>query len=100
MHTMTRVNVRNSMGSPCCAVPTNRPPLLQRWVSYQIRLSTVHKSGPPMEAGVGTNECGLCLQPATAFHLDLLQLIECRKRPIRQRFVAQRPEPLTGLKFG
>ena len=52
-----------------------------------------------MEAGAGANECRLCLQPATAFHLDLLQLVEGGKGPIRQRFIAERPEPLTGLEF-
>ncbi len=53
-----------------------------------------------MEAGVGANERRLCLEPATAFSLDLLQLVERRKGPIRHWFIGEWPETLTGLEFG
>ena len=53
-----------------------------------------------MEAGVGANKFGLCLEPATAFRLNLLEFVEGRKGPIRQGFIGERPEPFTGLQLG
>src|SRR5258708_13567267 len=41
-------------------------------LSYQIRLSTVQRSRPPMETGMSTNKGGLGLHPAATLSFDLL----------------------------
>jgi TIR domain len=68
-------------------LPANKTPIT-KWPDrdeaflYQIRLSTVQRSRPPMETGRSTNEGGLGLHPTATLNLNLLQGIESGKAAI------------------
>jgi hypothetical protein len=56
--------------------------------------------GPPLKGGNGANALRLVQEGLAAVDLNLFQVVEGVKRPIRHAFIGQGPEPFAGLQFG
>jgi hypothetical protein len=67
--------------------------------SYQICLSSVQRSRPPVKGGATPNDFWMSLEPTTALGLHLLQFVKRGKGPMSERFMGERAQALGWLQF-